>query len=157
VPTEKAVAAAAKPAAAATPSAMAALTAAAGEMKKDGVPSAASAGERFDGGRRRTGDDDEDGGVPKSRALVPVPSPAEAPVIALTKIFFPGVNSIHFGIRGADQVAMVTRAMRAGGYMIATTLGSDPQGHSPTAVLVKLSQPETSDPSSASVLMTRAP
>ncbi|MBI2789208.1 MAG: endopeptidase La, partial [Elusimicrobia bacterium] len=152
MPAANAVVAAAKPAAEATPSAMAALTAAASGLKKDGAPSAASTGERFDGTRRRASGDDD--GVPPSRALVPQPSPAEAPVIALTKVFFPGVNSIRFGIRGADQVAMVTRAMKAGGYMIATTLGADSQGHSPTAVLVKLSQPDTTDPSNASVLMT---
>lgn len=153
MPAANAVVAAAKPAAEATPSAMAALTAAATGLKKDGGLSAASTGERFDGNRRRASGDDDDG-VPSSRALVPQASPAEAPVIALTKVFFPGVNSIRFGIRGADQVAMVTRAMKAGGYMIATTLGADAQGHSPTAVLVKLSQPETTDPSNASVLMT---
>ncbi|MDD5303289.1 MAG: endopeptidase La [Elusimicrobia bacterium] len=139
--------------AAAGPSAMAALTAAAaGSKKNDGGASAS--GERFDGSRGRADGDDDDGAIPKSRALVPVASPAEAPVIALTKIFFPGVNSVRIALRGADSVAMVTKAMRTGGYMIATTLGSDPQGHSATAVLVKLSSPETMDPSNASVLMT---
>ncbi|MBI2386545.1 MAG: endopeptidase La [Elusimicrobia bacterium] len=155
IPAAKAVAAAARPAAAATPSALAALAAAGGMKKDDGGRSAAASGERFDGNRRRaSGDDEDDGGIPRSRALVPQPSPVEAPVIALTKVFFPGVNSIRFGIRGADQVAMVTRALKNGGYMIATTLGSDSQGHSPTAVLVKLSQPETADPANSSVMMT---
>jgi ATP-dependent Lon protease len=140
-----------KAAVVAAPSAIAALTAAAGDKTPN--PNGPRGGARFDGTRNRT-DDEDDGNIPKSRSLVPVPAPAEAPVIALTKIFFPGVNSVRFAIKGVEQVVMVTRAMKNGGYMIVTSLGSDSQGHSPTAVLVKLSQPETSDPSSSSVLMT---
>ncbi|MDP3542640.1 MAG: endopeptidase La [Elusimicrobiota bacterium] len=153
VPTAVAVVAAARPAAEATPSAMAALNAASGGRKDDGGRSAS--GERFDGSRRRAASDDDgdDGNVPKSRALATIPAPAEAPVIALTKVFFPGVNSVRLSLKGADNVAMVTKAMKTGGYMIATTLGADAKGHSPTAVLVKLSQPE-SDQSGSSVLMT---
>ncbi len=153
VPVAEAVLAAAKPAAEATPSAMAALTAAAGGRKNDGGKSAS--GERFDGSRRRAApdDDDDDASAPKSRALATIPAPAEAPVIALNKVFFPGVNSIRLSLKGADNVAMVTRAMKTGGYLIATSLGNDSEGHSPTGVLVKLSSPDM-DPGGASVLMT---
>ena len=135
----------------ATPSAIASLVAAAGALKDD--RSAPAKDDRFDGSRRRN-DDDEEAAVPKSRALVPVAMPSEAPVVAMTKVFFPGVNSVRFGFKGAEQTKMVTSAMKNGGYLIATSNGTDARGHSPAAVLVKLTQPEMGDPNHSTVLMT---
>jgi ATP-dependent Lon protease len=153
-PVEAVAAAALKPAAEATPTAISSLISAAGDALKNG-PSAAASGQRFDGNRGGNGgSDDGDGkGGPNSRALVPVASPAEAPVIALTKVFFPGVNSIRFAIKGAETVATVTKAMRTGGYAVITTLGTDSAGHSPVGALVKLSQLE-SNGTEATVMMT---
>ena len=139
----------------ASPSAIAGLQAAASKMSGDGKGSSNNGSGSFDGSRSRgAGGDGRDDGSPKSRALVPVPAPAEAPVIALTKVFFPGVNTVRLALRGEENVEMLTMAMKNGGYMIATTVGSDSAGHSPTGVLVKLSQPEMGDPSNLSVLMT---
>jgi ATP-dependent Lon protease len=141
---------------AASPSAIASLISASNGMKDKDV---AQMGRHYDGNRGGSdmGDDDgngDDRGNRGSRALAVIPTPAEAPVIALSKVFFPGVNTIRFGIADAHQAAIVTRAMKAGGMAIVTSAGSDAQGNSPAAVLVKLSNPEMSDPSRATVLMT---
>lgn len=137
-PAAAVVAAARKPVKEAAPSAMAALAAAAGGMKnsRDG-----SDGESFDGG------------IPRNRSLVPVEAPAEAPVIALSKILFPRIKPVILGLKTIREVAMATEAMSTGGHMIVTSAGSDSQGHSATAVLVKLSQMKKESMDSASVTM----
>jgi len=139
--------------AAPSPSAIASLISAAGGGK-DGA-AAQMSGRRFDGGGSRFGDDDgDDDGDSNSRALAVIPTPAEAPVIALSKIFFPGVNQIRFAIADANQNQLVTRAMRAGGMAIVTSAGADAEGNSPAAVLVKLSNAHMDSQGQASVLMT---
>jgi len=156
IPAEKtAVVAAAKPSAAATPAAIASLKDAAYKMANDRPASGGGSGRAaFDGGRDGDGKNDGDG-APKSRALVPTaPAPTAAPVVALTRIFFPGVNSVRLSLKGEDSVEMVTYATRNGGYLIATVLGSDSKGHSPVAVLVKLSQVDAENPGNVTALMT---
>ncbi len=131
------------------PRAIAALHAAAA----DG-PAAPRSGSAFDGSRRGGASDDGASG-PKGRSLVPAAAPAEAPVIALTKIFFPGVNSVRLAVANPETAAMVSKAMSAGGYVIAATLGSGTaQGHNETATLVRLSNPETNAAGRSSVVIT---
>lgn len=72
------------------------------------------------------------------------PEPAAAPVVALNKLFFPGVYKVRFSFEDSATAASVKAAMAAGGYMIAATQASGPgteQGHNETAVLVRLSNP----------------
>ncbi len=133
----------------ASPSAIESLNAAAGEMKKNDSLSM-SGGNNFDGNRDKPGG----GGDSKNKSFIPSGAPAEAPVIAMQKVFFPGVNTMRLSIQGADQVAMVTKAMRTGGFLIMTTLGSNAQGHSATAVLVKISNPDTNDDGVMTALFT---
>ncbi|NNN06590.1 MAG: AAA family ATPase, partial [Elusimicrobia bacterium] len=93
---------------------------------------------RFDGAGRHGSSDDDDRGS-KSRALVPAtPFPAEAPVVALTRVIFPGVNTVRLGL-SADYATAIAKAMSEGGYMIAATQGAGTaQGHNVAATLVRL-------------------
>lgn len=108
-----------------------------GETSNDGSGRIGSG--RFDGAARR-GSTDDDGGGSKSRALVASAGlPAQAPVVALTRVFFPGVNTVRLGL-SADYATAISQAMSNGGYMIAATLGTGTaQGHNATATLVRLS------------------
>lgn len=148
------VVAAAKPSKEASPSAIASLNSASSQMAGDGKGASNNGSGAFDGSKNRAGGND-DGSGPKSRALVPVPAPpSEAPVIALNRVFFPGVNTVRLALKGGDMVTILTKAMKTGGFLIVTSVGGDSKGHSPAAVLVQLTKPEASDPSNISVLMT---
>ncbi|UPT74622.1 MAG: hypothetical protein M0D55_02505 [Elusimicrobiota bacterium] len=103
-------------------------------------------------GAASTGDGSSSGGG-NGGALVPA-RPAAAPVIALNKVFFPGVNSVRFSFSGEETHRLVKLAMLNGGWMIATSAGADEKGHSPAAVLAKLSQLDETNPAKMSVLMT---
>ncbi len=95
------------------------------------------------------GGDGSNGGGP----LVPS-RPAIAPVIALTKVFFPGVNDRRFGFTGEKTLALVKLALRNGGWMIATTAGSNEKGQSDAAVLTRISHLDESNPAQMSVMMS---
>ena len=93
---------------------------------------------RYDGGRGGSGGNDGTGG-PNDKGPRQLPSPAQAPVIALTKIFFPGTSGVRLNITGAENLALIAAALRGGGYAIAATLGKDTaQGHNAMATLVKI-------------------
>jgi ATP-dependent Lon protease len=96
---------------------------------------------RYDGGRGGSNGDGSGNGGPNDKKTVSIP---QAPVIALTKVFFPGTGSVRLAVNGAENLAFVAAAMRNGGYAIAATLGKETAGgHNATATLVQLTM---SDP-----------
>jgi ATP-dependent Lon protease len=97
---------------------------------------------RYDGGRgSANGGDGANGGPNDNKPSQTLP--AQAPVIALTKVFFPGVNGIRVSL-GADSIPFVAAARRNGGYAIAATLGKDTmQGHNSIATIVRIGAPVT--------------
>jgi len=127
------------------PSAQETLATAAHDMKSDGGERAGA--KNFDGGAGRggVGGGDNDGGAPNNRPAAPMPSPASAPVLALTKVFFPGVNKRRLAVNTPEAVAILNAAAR-GGFMIAATVGHDtPQGHAAMGTLMRISQPAVED------------
>ena len=96
---------------------------------------------RYDGGR---GGNDGDGGNGGNKPA-PLPSPASAPVIALTKVFFPGTGAIRLDVNSQEFAAIVNAAVRDGGYAVAATQGKDTaKGHNALATLVKITIDRTS-------------
>ncbi|HXT02042.1 MAG TPA: endopeptidase La [Elusimicrobiota bacterium] len=89
---------------------------------------------RYDGGRGGSDGDDGNGG-----GRAPLPSPSQAPVVALTKVFFPGTGAIRLNVNSQDFVSIINAAIRGGGYAVAATVGKDTaQGHNSLATLVKI-------------------
>ncbi len=104
-------------------------------------PAGRSGGRTFDGSASRGGA--SDGGDGQTRALTTVPSmPSAAPIVALTRVFFPGVNTVRLALN-PEHAPMIAQVMKAGGYMVVATVGKGtPQGHNTMGTLVKISNPE---------------
>ncbi|MEK7389121.1 MAG: endopeptidase La [Elusimicrobiota bacterium] len=128
-------------------SAAASLAIAATPVEADA--SSVDAGIHFDGSRPLDNHDGSD-----SRALVVSVAPSEAPVLSLTQIYFPGTYAVGFTPRNDAHVAMIKKAMGNGGYLVATSVGPNSQGHNNAAVLVKLENVRVPVVAGQSVLLT---
>jgi len=122
------------------PSARQTLSTAVQAMAADGGQS--SGGKTFDGGAGRgtpTGGGSGSGGDDRG----PVPAPASAPVMALTKLFFPGVGNRRLAVDNPGAIAILNAALKSG-YLVASIQGTDtPAGHAAYATLMKVSDPKT--------------
>ncbi|OGR96709.1 MAG: endopeptidase La [Elusimicrobia bacterium RBG_16_66_12] len=110
------------------------------------LPSPGGGSRHFDGAGSRGGaSGDGSNALAKRTGLVPAPAPAQAPVLAMTRAFFPGVRKIRLAVDTSDAVAVVGAALR-GGYMIAATVGrGTDQGHNTMGTLMRVSLPSTED------------